>query len=223
MNPVIRVRDLRFRYPRSNFVLQADRLDFCSGNIYVIQGKNGSGKTTLSKLMCGIIKPDEGAVELFHQDMSTMTLGQIGQQVGYLFQEPAMQLFTATVKDEMTFVSDFLGEDAATVAERSDRLLTLFRLDHLKDRSIYRLSRGEKQRLAISAILMNQPKFFILDEPTTGLDRLNRTVLYETIDLLLSQGIGLAIVSHSKELLHRYGSRGVIIQQGKAVAYGPES
>lgn len=223
MNEVIRVRNLLFRYPRSDFLLQAQHLDFHAGQVYVIQGKNGSGKTTLSKLLCGILKPNEGSVEVFGKATRVMTLGEIGEQVGYLFQEPSMQLFTATVKDEMTFVSDFLGEESAAVRERSDQLLSLFQLDHLKERSIYRLSRGEKQRLALAAILMSRPKFLILDEPTTGLDQHNRHILYEMIGRLVFQGIGLAIVSHSKELQYRYRGQGVLVCRGEAVAYGPES
>lgn len=223
MSRVIHVRDLHFQYPRSSFTLQAEKLDFHAGRVYVIEGKNGSGKTTLSKLLCGILKTETGIVEIFGESVNELSLGRIGEQVGYLFQEPSMQLFTATVKDELTFVSDFLGEEKHSVNERAERLLTLFQLEHLRERSIYRLSRGEKQRLALAAILMSRPKFLLLDEPTTGLDKVNRHILYSTIDQLVGEGMGFAIVSHSKELQSRYGAQGVHVSEGKAVAYGSES
>lgn len=221
MTAAISVRDLFFQYPRSAFYLDIEFLTFHPGRVYVIHGKNGSGKTTLSKLLCGILRSEEGEIALFGKDLRHMNLGQIGEHVGYLFQEPAMQLFTATVKEEMTFVSDFRGENRENVKKRAEELLGRFQLEHLKERSVYRLSRGEKQRLALCAILMSGLRFLILDEPTTGLDEKNRKILYDMVDQLSREGIGVAIVSHSKELLRRYGERGVHVEGGKAVQYGP--
>jgi energy-coupling factor transport system ATP-binding protein len=166
---VIALRRVEFSYPKGQFHFFCDDATFPAGQVTLISGANGSGKTTLSKLMCGILRPSRGTLLINGAPASDWSLGKIGKVVGYLFQEPARQLFTATVWEEMTFIDGINGVPTEQTAEKAEKLLSAFGLLGLRDNNTFRLSRGEKQRLALCAILMQGAKFLILDEPTTGL------------------------------------------------------
>ncbi len=204
MISAITLLDLVFQYGKGNFTLSCPHLSFAQGELSLITGANGSGKTTLSKLMCGILKPGQGEVRIFGRSAAYMSLGEIGSQVGYLFQDPARQLFAGTVWREMTFVHDLLGEEQESSREKALSLLERFGLVALKERSTYYLSGGEKQRLAICTTLMGGAQFLIFDEPTVGLDRKNREILYGILDDLTGEGRGIAVITHEKELIDRY-------------------
>lgn len=197
---VIEFNNVNFKYSNSAFNLQIENLILNTGEVTIIHGLNGSGKSTLMKLCIGILKPETGKITVFDNDVSECTLGTIGQYIGYLFQEPSKQLFTTSVWDEITFIPFLKGIDTNTIQTKALSLLEKFNLSHLKTRSIYRLSRGEKQRLAIACILMNDIKYLILDEPTTGLDKKNRYILYSVIEQLINDGIGVSIITHDNEM-----------------------
>ena len=212
----IKLKDVSFTYPKGNFNVNVDSLEFEEGKLYLVLGKNGSGKTTMLKLCCGILKPDSGTVEAFDKNISTMNLGEIGEYISYLFQEPSKQLFATTVWDEMTFAAYFKGEDEIEARDRAIMLLKKFNLYHLIKRSTYRLSRGEKQRLAIATILMQNIRFLILDEPTTGLDHANRRILYNVIKSLINEGTGVAIITHDNEVIEEFSDATFVkVEQGK--------
>ncbi len=212
----IKLKNVSFTYPKSTFNVTIENLCLEQGRLYVFLGKNGSGKTTILKLCCGILRPDQGDIEIFGENLNSMTLGDVGKYMSYLFQEPSKQLFATTVWDEMTFAPYFKGEDETLAKERAVSLLKKFNLYHLLKRSTHRLSRGEKQRLAVATILMQDVKFLILDEPTTGLDRSNREILHGVIDTLLQEGTGIAIITHDNELISKFKDSQVIhVQEGR--------
>lgn len=214
MAEAISLKNVKFSYPKGGFTLACEELCFRSGQIALIIGKNGSGKTTLSKLMCGILRPDCGDVTVFSKPANGMSLGAIGKHVGYLFQEPARQLFTPTVWEELTFIDSINGIDAGLTANKANDLLKRFNMLWAKNRNTYKLSRGEKQRLALCAILMQGARFLILDEPTTGLDRDNRNVLYSVMDELSIDGIGFAVITHDNEVMTRYPDFRIHVENG---------
>ena len=219
MTSAITLSDLVFHYRRGNFTLACSSLDFSLGELSLITGQNGSGKTTLSKLMCGILKPQHGELRVFGKATVSLSLGEIGRQVGYLFQDPSHQLFAGTVWKEMTFASDLLGKEQTSSAEKALALLERFGLAALRDRSIYYLSGGEKQRLALCTILMGGARFLILDEPTVGLDKQNRENLYTIINDLLAEGKGLAVITHENELIERYPeARRIKVENGQVLS-----
>lgn len=219
MTSAIAISNLVFQYGREGFALTCPRLEFAPGGLSLITGPNGSGKTTLSKLMCGILQPKQGEVRIFGQPAAALSLGRIGSQVGYLFQNPARQLFAGTVWKEMTWAADLLGEERERSSRKAERLLERFGLADLKERSVYYLSGGEKQRLAICTLLMGDARFLVLDEPTVGLDRPNREVLYAIIDDLLAEGRGLAVITHEAELFRRFTeARRIRVENGQVTS-----
>lgn len=196
MQSQLRAEKIRYTYPKSHFTLRVDSFTLSRGECAALTGKNGGGKTTFGKLLAGLFKPDEGRVLLCGEDTKGWSLGRMGSQVGYLFQEPARQLFAPVVLEELTFTLTLGGLSQADANARSYGILRQFELEHLAGRSTYTLSRGEKQRLAICAMLLGGPEFLVLDEPTTGLDGRRKEILGGMLRRLRQEGLGILLISH---------------------------
>ena len=218
MIPAISVSDLIFRYDKGDFLLTCPQLHFAQGELTLITGANGSGKTTLAKLISGILRPSQGQVQIYGQSTQSLSLGEIGKKLGYLFQDPSRQLFAGTVWREMTYVPHLLRQEQGPTDEKAHHLLERFGLGKLRERSTYYLSGGERQRLAICTILMGGATFLLLDEPTVGLDKQNRTILYGILDDLLLEGKGIAVITHENELIQRFSQAPRVRVEGGQVS-----
>lgn len=144
-----------------------------------------------------------------------MTLGQIGNKIGYLFQNPDNQIFAPTVREEISFIPELKGCQHEEIVHIADEMLELFGLKGLEDALPFRLSRGEKQRLALAAILVNHPRFLILDEPTTGLDIERKNILSDTIRKLRGEGLGMAVISHDESFIKSHADRIIRLSGGE--------
>ena len=217
MVKLLNMIDVSYSYDRGDRVLREVSLRVAGDGMTAVTGPNGSGKTTLGKLMAGILKPDSGRVEISGQDTRNMALGEIGTKVGYLFQEPERQIFAPTVEEELSFVLQIQGVPAAEIDQRVGGMLDRFHLAGFRDRFPFRLSRGEKQRLALAAVLVNRPRFLVLDEPTTALDLRRQGELLELLGELLEDGVGMVVISHDRKFLGRAASRVVELVGGEVV------
>lgn len=215
--PYVEFENVCYSYPSGGFRLEDVSLAFDSARITAIVGRNGSGKTTLGKLMAGILKPESGEIRLLGEPAAKMELHEFGLRIGYLFQNPERQLFAQTVEEEVTFAQELLGVPQDTAKEKADGLLRTLHLDHLKQAIPLKLSRGEKQRLVIAAILVNGPGFLLLDEPSTALDSRRKAALYGMLADLCGQGIGIAVITHDDGFVDRYAHRVVTMEEGRVV------
>ncbi len=162
-NTIIRMEGIGFGYERDRNILEDLDLTVRRGEIIALWGANGSGKTTLLKILAGILRPRRGKVTIMGQpdpDMESL----VGR-VGFLFQNPDEQLFAGTVEEELAFGSLRLGRKAAV-----ESYLDIAGLIPFRDRHPQTLSRGQRQILAVVAVMAMEPEILILDEPTTGLD-----------------------------------------------------
>lgn len=182
----------------------------CTGLI----GANGCGKTTLSKLIAGLIRPQTGKILIDGEDAAKKSLAWIGSKIGYLFQEPSHQIFAPFVHEEISFVLTLKGMSKEAAKELTAEMLDRFDLTQVADNSTLRLSRGEKQRLALAAMLANKPSYIVLDEPTTGLDYSRREILSKTIDQLLRDGIGIILISHDLTFINRHADKIIKMKDG---------
>lgn len=210
----IHVSEVSFGYKKGEEILKAISLTLRQNQFTVIRGDNGSGKTTLGKLLVGILKPDSGSIFIDGRKTSQMSLGEIGKQIGYLFQEPERQIFTSTVGEELSLSLELNNAKDSSQQDRVTELLELFQLLPLINQFPFFLSRGEKQRLAMASILVNQPKFLVLDEPTTGLDQVRRRVLSELLLAQRAKGVGMAVITHDEEFINRLADRIIVLEGG---------
>ena len=210
---LIQVESVTYRYPKGNApVLSGFTAQFRRGEITAVTGKNGCGKTTLTKLLVGILRPSSGQVLIDSGGTTGMDLFEIGRRVGYVFQNPNRQLFCDTVFNEVAYGLRNLGLNEEQTAQKTNHYLEYFDLEYCRDTFPGRLSLGEKQRLALAAVIALATDYLVLDEPTTGLDVRRRWELGELL-LKLRQDLdcGIILVSHEADFIARYADRKIEI------------
>lgn len=210
------LRNVTFKYPgQKRTVLAGINLTFDKAGITAIMGPNGCGKTTLTKLMVGLLVPITGEISLENRPLGTYSLAEIGRRIGYVFQNPDRQLFCTTVEEEIGFGLKNMGWKPAAVRERVEFYLEYFELAAYRRVFPLHLSQGEKQRLAMAAVLAGEPGFLILDEPTAGLDAYRKTILGKFIRKIAALGRGTVIVSHDTTFVRRIAERVITVENGQ--------
>ena len=209
--------DVLFTYPSKSGGFSLAMEHFSPGTCTAVLGKNGSGKTTLGKLAAGILKPDSGRVLYDGQDIVDWRLGRIGSRAGYLFQDPSRQIFAPCPLEEIAFPLKLRGMPKLEAEKKARELLVEFELESIQGSTTYTLSRGEKQRLAIAAIMGCEPCYFILDEPTTGLDQRRRDTLAGMLRGLIMRGVGIMLITHDRSFAKELGADIRIMEGGRLV------
>jgi len=177
-------------------------------------GPNGSGKTTLFLLICGVLQPSCGQINLFG---SPVLNKHFRPDVGLIFQNPNDQLFCPLVKDDVAFGPQNMGLTKEEVDVRVKEALSAIDCLDLAERSAHHLSQGEKRMVAIATILSMQPRLIIYDEPSANLDIRSRRRL---IQLLQATKETLMIASHDLELILEVCDRVVLIDNGYIITDG---
>jgi energy-coupling factor transport system ATP-binding protein len=203
-----------YAYP-GGFTLGPIDLEIDAREITFLMGLNGSGKSTLGKLIAGILRHSGGQLLFRGVNTRDMTLGQMGKRIGYLWQNPDFQIFAPTVWEEMTFLGALHGEDMRAVEKEAMYWLALLGLDGKKERETYLLSRGEKRRLALAAILMGGERFLLLDEPAGGLEPSMAERLEGILIKLRQQGSGMVVIGHDQKMAGRIANRIIYLEEGK--------
>lgn len=190
---VLSIQDISYGYDQ--ILVETLSFDLKQGEIIWLQGENGSGKTTLAKCVMGIHPLLKGDILLHNQSIKKFSSARISQSIGYLFQQPSLQLFANTVWEECTYFSSFF-EHQDEMIERAKEYLALFELNDVLDQHPQLISRGQQQRLALIISLLLDPPFLIFDEPTTALDDdLKHTFLHLILKL---KNKGILIISHDE-------------------------
>ncbi len=196
-------------------------LDVREGDFVAVLGPNGAGKTTLCKLMMGLVRPTAGRVLVAGRDVAAMRVSELASSIGYLYQNPDSQIFAATVYEEVAFGPRNLGRDREQVARLVSHALHTVGLTGTEDEDPFALTRGERQRVALAAILACEPRIIIFDEPTTGLDAPQQDAIMQLLAELSERGRTIIMVTHHAELAMAYARRLVLMQPGSIIADGP--
>ncbi|GAB3912637.1 ABC transporter ATP-binding protein [Microlunatus endophyticus] len=177
-----------------------------------IIGLNGSGKSTLVRLLNGLLLPTSGEVRV-GELVTGRDDKRIRRLVGFVFQNPENQIVMPIVADDLRFGARNLGLARAETEARIAAVLAGLGLGRLADRESHSLSGGEKQLVALAAVLVMQPELIIFDEPTTMLDLVNRRRLQQAIDGLEQRAV---LVTHDLELAARY-QRVIVLHDGRVI------
>jgi cobalt/nickel transport system ATP-binding protein len=223
--PLYRLRGVGYMYSGRLTALDGVNLDIWPGERVALLGANGSGKSTLLKLLDGIVAPSAGTMRALGCDVAAVAAGQeaftFHRQVGLVFQDPDIQLFSATVLDDVAFGPLQLGLTAEEVRQRCDEALAAMSIAHLADRAPFELSGGEKKRAAIASVLSLRPEVLLLDEPTASLDPRTRWVLVDLIRGLGEAGRTLIVATHELDIVPLIADRAVVLsEQGTVMADG---
>jgi len=180
-----------------------------------IVGANGSGKSTFARLLNGLVLPKIGRVLIDGVD-TKKDVKAIRRKVGFVFQNPDHQIVMPIVGEDLAFGLKARKVPKAEIASRIDAALARYNLGHLRERPVHLLSGGEKQLVALSAVLVTDPEIVVFDEPTTLLDLRNRNRVAAAIDALPHPAL---VVSHDLDLIAGF-ERILMIEDGRVAADG---
>jgi ABC-2 type transport system ATP-binding protein len=212
----VTVLDLEKRFGR---FLAVDRISFSvqTGEIFGFLGPNGAGKSTTIRMLCGIISPSSGRGRVAGYDIFTQA-EEIKKTIGYMSQKFSLYL-DMTPFENIRFYLGIYDVPPGFWKTRTEEILEITRLNHVRDRMTRELPPGWRQRLALGCALLHRPKLLFLDEPTSGVDPITRRHFWEFIKQLTSEGVTVFVTTHYMEEA-RHCDRVVMINEGKIVASG---
>ena len=216
MQPLIEVRDLRFRYDDGTTALDGIDFELFPGETVAVFGANGSGKTTFVLHLNGLLTGD-GSVTVCGMPVNRENLVRVRQKVGLVFQDSDNQLFMPSVLEDVAFGPLNLGLNRDEAETRARAALEEVGMAHAWGKAPYHLSAGEKKRVAIAGILAMRPEILILDEPTTFLDPPGQNALIELLDRLPQAKI---VVTHDVDCARSLASRAVFFNKGRIAGEG---
>ncbi len=187
-----------------------------AGQTVGLIGPNGAGKSSTVSMVCGLLRPDAGTVELDGQQI-VQGLSEAKRKIGFVPQDLALYE-EMSARENLKLFAALYGIKGADARRRCDEVLALVNLlDRAGDKAAT-FSGGMKRRLNIAAALMHDPQLLILDEPTVGVDPHSRNAIFDTLEQLKAMGRSLIYTSHYMEEVERLADHIVIIDHGKVLA-----
>jgi energy-coupling factor transport system ATP-binding protein len=214
--PSIQIRDLWYAY-NGHAALRGVSLDIAPGELVALMGRNGAGKTTLLKQIVGLLKPKQGHVKVMQLDTRQADQQAIISHIGYVPQNPSALLFADTVRQEL----DFTRRSRGMALGGYETLMETLGLTNHTERYPRDLSVGERQRVALAAVLVADPEIILLDEPTRGLDYRQKQFLAAFLRREKLRGRTVIMATHDVELAAASADRVILLGDGEVVVDGP--
>ncbi len=225
MPPLFELRDVSFDYDGVP-ALRGLSLQMMAGERVALVGANGSGKSTLLRLLDGLCFASRGTVSFDGQPLTAEHLADdrfaflFRRRVALVFQNPDVQLFNPTVFDEVAFAPLQLQWPKETVLAKVTEALDLMGVAHLRERPPYRLSGGEKKRVALASVIVTDPEVLLLDEPTATLDPRSQSQVIDLIHEWKGSSKTVITATHQLETVEDIADRVLVLETGGVAASG---
>jgi cobalt/nickel transport system ATP-binding protein len=225
MPSIFELRDISYDYDGVP-ALRELSLDLARGERVALVGANGSGKSTLLRMLDALCFPARGTLSFDAQLISATRLQDdavalaFRRRVGLVFQNPDVQLFNPTVFDEVAFAPLQLGWPKQKLMAKIEETLQLMGIAHLRERPPYRLSGGEKKRVALASVIVLDPEVLLLDEPTATLDPRSQSQIIDLIQGWKGSSKTVITATHQLEILEDIADRVVVLEEGRVSATG---
>lgn len=213
--PLISIRDLLSGYDKNKMVLKGINLEIRRGERVAVMGTNGSGKSTLLLNIAAMLKPYKGSVKVFGEDTKSKNPYSFAGRIGFVFQNPDLMLFCDSAEEEARFGPFQLKFE--NIEERARISLEAMSIFDLRQDLPQSLSRGQRLRTAVASVLSIDPELILLDEPTTGQDRVN---IEQMMDYFKNKGSTLVFCTHDIEIAMLYATRILVMNEGQIIADG---
>jgi energy-coupling factor transport system ATP-binding protein len=214
--PLVKFQDIAFWYEEGRPVLHDVNFTINRGDVIAVLGPNGAGKTTLVKHAIGLLKPKSGSMTIDGKDSSQISVAQIAQTLGYVFQSPSHMLFAPTVEEELAFGPTNLKHSAEVIPQEVANALEIVNLSGQEKYPPLALSFGQQKRVSIAAILAMQSKILVMDEPTAGQDYKNYLGFMDSI-LQMPGFDAILFITHDIDMAVIYANRVIMVNDGTLV------
>ncbi|MGA9918773.1 MAG: energy-coupling factor transporter ATPase [Paraburkholderia sp.] len=202
-------------------VLQDIDLTVGAGEFLAIAGINGAGKSTLIRAIAGLVPLSMGEIHLGGTPITTLSARQIGDRVGYVFQNPEHQFLARTVRDEVAYGLRVRRRTEEEIGRAVNRMLERLDLVRYAEVNPFMLSYGEKRRLSVATALITEPGILVLDEPTFGQDHARAQEIIDLVRQLNAAGITILMVTHDLQLIADHAHRIALLSEGRLLEVGP--
>ncbi|WP_407309302.1 ABC transporter ATP-binding protein [Desulfosporosinus sp. SB140] len=216
----VQINDLFYQYNSNQPALRSINLTIESGEFVALIGQNGAGKTTLVRHLNGLLKPTRGDVIIRGMNTKQYDTSHLARTVGYVFQNPDHQIFSATVEKELEYGLKNAGFRGPEVRKRINQVLEDTGLEQYRNVHPFTLGKGERQMIAVASILVLKPQILIIDEPTTGSDWSGVQAIMTLIHQLHLAGTTIIMISHDMDLVAQYAQRVIVLKEGDILLDG---
>ena len=216
--PLLEVRNLTFGYERGRQTLRDVSLTIQKGEMVSIVGKNGAGKSTFSKLVCGFETPDSGEILFQGRNLLQENIRHRAKHIGYVMQNPNQMISKTMIFDEVALSLRNMGKSEEEIREKVEETLKVCGLFPFRNWPVSALSFGQKKRVTIASVLVQDPELIILDEPTAGQDFHHYTEIMEFLRGLNEKGVTVVMITHDMHLMLEYTPRALVFADGRLIA-----
>ena len=216
--PLLEVRDLCFGYNKGQHTLQNVSFSIGKGEMVSIVGRNGAGKSTLSKLICGFETQDSGKIYLNGKDLKDENIRRRAKHIGYVMQNPNQMISKTMIYDEVAMALQGSGLTEEQIREKVEDTLKVCGLYPFRKWPVSALSFGQKKRVTIASVLVQDPELILLDEPTAGQDFRHYTDIMEFLQGLNTRGVTVVMITHDMHLMLEYTPRALVFCDGQLIA-----
>ena len=215
--PLLEVKNLSFGYNKGQQTLKNVSLSVKKGEMVSIVGRNGAGKSTFSKLVCGFEDPNQGEIFFEGQDLLKENIRSRAKKIGYVMQNPNQMISKTMIYDEVALGLQKSGKSEEEIRAKVEETLKICGLYPFRNWPISALSFGQKKRVTIASVLVQDPKLIILDEPTAGQDFKHYTEIMEFLRGLNEQGVTVIMITHDMHLMLEYTPRALVFSNGQLI------